>query len=72
VDRRRAGIVNPVTGVQITSFLRENGLFLLVLLALVVGFLVLRTKATTLGSLDEFDALIQADQPVIVEFYSNT
>ena len=57
---------------QILGFVRENALFLLVLLTLVAAFVLLRTKGTDLNSLDEFDALITADQPVIVEFYSNT
>lgn len=57
---------------QILGFVRENALFLLVLLALVSAFVLLRTKGTDLGSLEEFDALVSANQPVIVEFYSNT
>ena len=57
---------------QILGLLRENALFLLVLLAIVVGFVVLRTKGTQLASTAEFDTLINADQPVVVEFFSNT
>ena len=57
---------------HIASFVRENALFLIVLLALVGGFLLLRTKGTKLASMSEFDALISAGQPVVVEFYSNT
>ena len=57
---------------QILSFLRENALFLAVLLALVAGFVLLRTKGTQLASVDEFDSLVGTGQPVLVEFYSNT
>ena len=57
---------------SLMSFIRGNGLFLLVLLALVGGFLVLRTKGTKLASWDEFDAAISAGQPVVAEVYSNT
>jgi hypothetical protein len=59
-------------GVQVTSFVKENALFLLVLLGLIAGFFLLRTRGTDLDSLDEFDAVIAAGQPVVVEFYSNT
>jgi hypothetical protein len=57
---------------QVLNFFRENVLFIAVLLALVGGFIVLRTKGTKLASIDEFDALISTGQPVVVEFYSNT
>jgi hypothetical protein len=54
------------------NFFRENGLFLGFLAALVVGFLVLRTRGAKLGSVAEFDAMIGRGSPVVVEFYSNT
>lgn len=54
------------------TFVRENGLFLFVLLMLVGAFVVLRTKGTKFGSLDEFDTAIASGQPVVVEFYGNT
>lgn len=57
---------------QVLNLFRENVLFIAVLLALVGGFIVLRTKDTKLASIDEFDALISTGQPVVVEFYSNT
>ena len=58
--------------VQIMAFLRENALFMIVLVSIIAAFVLLRTKGTSMSSLDEFDALINADQPVVVEFYSNT
>jgi hypothetical protein len=57
---------------KMINVLRENALFLGFLTVLVVGFLVLRTRGSRLGSLEEFDALIAGGQPVVVEFYSNT
>ena len=57
---------------QILNFLRENALFIVVLLVLIGGFVLLRTRGTELESLDEFDTLLSTGQPVVVEFYSNT
>jgi hypothetical protein len=57
---------------QMLSFLRENAFFFAVLLALVGGFVFLRTKGTDLESTSEFDALLGTGQPVVVEVYSNT
>jgi len=55
-----------------STFFRENALFLGFLAALVAGFLILRTRGAKLVSVDEFDALIGQGKPVVVEFYSNT
>lgn len=57
---------------QTRTFFRENGLFIGVIAALVLAFLLLRTKGDRLGSLTEFDATITAGQPTVVEFYANT
>ena len=54
------------------QFLRQNGLFLAVIVALIGAFVFLRTTGTQLASLDEFDRSISSEQPVIVEFYGNT
>lgn len=59
-----------MTGMK--TFVRENGLFLAVLVVLVGAFLLLRTKGTKFGSLGEFDNAITSGQPVVVEFYGNT
>ena len=53
---------------QIISFVRENALFLIVLLGIISAFALLRTKGTDLESVDEFDALLANGQPVVVEF----
>ena len=57
---------------QITTLIRENALFVAVLLGLVAAFVFLRTKGTEFASTDEFDAALASGQPVVVEFYSNT
>ncbi len=56
----------------IRQFLRENGLFLALIVALVAAFLLLRTRDSGLASTEAFDSLLQTGQPVLVEFYSNT
>jgi hypothetical protein len=46
---------------------------LIVLLALIgIWFFLLRTRATQLESRHEFDTIIKAGQPVVVDFFSNT
>jgi len=57
---------------QVLTFLRENGVFLAVLVGIVAAFVLLRTKGTDLDSVDELDGLLGTGQPVVVEFYSNT
>ena len=56
---------------QFMNLVRENALFVALLVGLVGAFVFLRTKGTKLASVDEFDALIGTGQPVVVEFYSN-
>jgi hypothetical protein len=57
---------------QVMTFVRENGLFLAVLLGLVAAFVLLRTRGTQLASVSELDGLLSKGQPVVVEFFSNT
>jgi hypothetical protein len=57
---------------QLVGLLRQNALVLIVLLVLVGAFLLLRTSGSQLASVGEFDALLAAGQPVVVEFYANT
>ena len=56
----------------VIQVLRGNWLFLLVVGGIVVAFLVLRTPASTVGSVAEMEAMLQDGQPKLVEFYSNT
>jgi hypothetical protein len=50
---------------------KRNLVVVLILLALGVAYFWLRTPATPLASVQEFDAMTQAGQPALVEFYSN-
>jgi hypothetical protein len=59
-------------GARTVRILRENWLFLLVVVGIVVAFLVLRTTASDVGSVAEVDAILQNGSPTFVEFYSNT
>jgi hypothetical protein len=54
------------------GFLRDNWLFLLLVGALIIGFVFLRTPASAVASVGELDALLTNGQPTLVEFYSNT
>ena len=57
---------------RVLNFIRENALFLIVLSAIILAFVLLRTKGDDMASMDEFEARITAGQPVVIEFYSNT
>jgi hypothetical protein len=59
-------------GSVVQRLLRENWLFLLIVGALAVAFLTLRTSPSDVSSLEEVDALLNSGQPAMVEFYSNT
>ncbi len=62
-----SGIVASFLGL-----LRDNWLFLLIIGALAVAFLVLRTPASDVASLAEVDAILTSGQPTVVEVFSNT
>ncbi|MBN1640999.1 MAG: hypothetical protein JXA09_07170 [Anaerolineae bacterium] len=59
-------------GQQLLGFARENALLLAIVIGVIGAFVLLRTRGTRLESVDEFDALINRGQPVVVEIYSNT
>ncbi|MFO7743418.1 MAG: hypothetical protein R6X31_14020 [Anaerolineae bacterium] len=52
--------------------LRENALTILIIALAVGGYAFLRTPGDDLASTAEFDALVSAGTPTLVEFYSNT
>jgi hypothetical protein len=56
----------------IVRLLRDNWLLLLIIGALVVALLALRTPASDVESLVEVDALLSSGQPTVVEVFSNT
>jgi len=52
--------------------LRRCWLLLLLLGAMGIAYLALRTPASPVSSVAEVDAILQGGQPVLVEFFSNT
>jgi len=52
--------------------LRENWLTILVLAAMIGGYVFLRTPGDHLASTAEFDARATDGTPLVVAFYSNT
>ena len=57
---------------RLVRLLRENWLLLLIVGAVAIAFLALRTPASDVASLAEVDAILEGGQPTLVEFYSNT
>jgi hypothetical protein len=57
---------------RITGLLRDNWLLLLIVGAIAVAFLVLRTPGSSVRSVAEVDAVLANGQPTLIEFYSNT
>ncbi|NLE46717.1 MAG: hypothetical protein GX620_18550 [Chloroflexi bacterium] len=54
------------------QFWNENRLVIGLITLMVGAFLLLRTPGDTLPSTADFDALVSAGTPTLVEFYSNT
>ena len=59
-------------GKGLVRLLRENWLFLLIIGGILTAFLVLRTPASSVGSVAEVDTVLKNGQPTLVEFYTNT
>jgi len=49
----------------------DNWLAVVVILALLTGYLYFRTPPSDLSSVEEFEAITQGGRPVLLEFYSN-
>jgi hypothetical protein len=54
------------------QFVKENALVFVVIVAMVGGYLVLRTPGDKMASTAEFDALATGGTPTLIEFFSNT
>jgi hypothetical protein len=67
----REGLVARL-GSGLLRVLRQNWLLLLVIGAVLVAFVALRTPGSAVASVGEVDALLRSGQPTLVEFYSNT
>lgn len=50
----------------------SNIVAVVIILALITGYFLLRTSPSDIASLEELQALMNNGQPVLVEFYSNT
>jgi hypothetical protein len=59
-------------GEWLVRLLRENWLFLLLVGGIVVLFMVFRTPASAVRSVEDMDAVLNDGQPTLVEFYTNT
>jgi len=59
-------------GQWLIKAVRGNWLLLLLVGAMAVAFLALRTPASPVASVAEVDAILQSGQPALVEFFSNT
>ena len=64
------GAVVQIAGGAV-KLIKENLIVATVMLILAIAFFALRTTPTPLASMQDFDALTQGGQPVLVEFYSN-
>lgn len=53
-------------------FWGENWLVILVIAAMVGGYLFLRTPGDEVASTAKFDAQVTGGKPTVIEFYSNT
>jgi hypothetical protein len=56
---------------RLLAFARENWLLLVIVTVLVVGFIVLHDRPTSLGSTDAFLASLTQGKPTVVTFYSS-
>ncbi len=59
-------------GRGIVRVLRGNWLLLLLIGAMAIAYLALRTPASAVASVAEVDGILLGGQPVLVEFFSNT
>lgn len=59
-------------GRGVVRAVRSNWLLLLMLGAIGIAYLALRTPASPVASVAEVDAVLSGGQPALVEFFSNT
>jgi thiol-disulfide isomerase/thioredoxin len=56
---------------RVWQLIKEDGLTIAIVLALVIGYLVLRTPGDQFESLATLEAQLMTGRPTVVEFYSN-
>jgi hypothetical protein len=54
------------------NWLRQNWLLLVIVLALVIGYITLSQRPSEIGNPGDFIASLSGGQPTIISFYSNT
>jgi TRAP-type mannitol/chloroaromatic compound transport system permease small subunit len=57
--------------IEVSTWIKANWLLLTILVLIAGAFTLLRSKPSNVASLDELNAVLSADQPTVVEFYSN-
>jgi hypothetical protein len=57
--------------IEVSTWIKANWLLLAFLVLVASAFILLRSKPSDLASLDELNGVLSADQPTVVEFYSN-
>lgn len=57
---------------KLIEILKEDGLTILFVVALVVAYLVLRTPGDAYASVAELESDLVSGRPTVIEFYSNT
>jgi thiol-disulfide isomerase/thioredoxin len=56
---------------KILEFLKEDGLTVGVILALIIGYFILRTPGDAFDSLAELETALVTGRPTVVQFYAN-
>jgi hypothetical protein len=59
-------------GQKLLGIWRENRITIVIIVALVAGYMFLRTSPSEIGSPAEFQDRLRQGQPTVVYFYSNT
>jgi hypothetical protein len=56
---------------QVSQFVRQNALLLIVLVLIVGGYFFLRTSPSDVAYMEALEASLRRGQPTLIEFYSN-
>ena len=56
---------------RLQHFIKEDGLTVLIVLAIVIIYAYLRTPGDAFASMSELEAKLTAGQPTVIEFYAN-
>jgi hypothetical protein len=56
---------------QVSQFVRQNALLLIVLALIAGGYFLLRTSPSDIASIEALEASLRRGQPTLISFYSN-